>query len=83
MLLKNGTSLEMTCTVRGLLQETSFTWGYALVVEDTAADKEIEEKSIAQEFVQFDVAMVTQGTLQTGTDGEIEHLDSCSKIVEY
>ncbi|KAL5247349.1 hypothetical protein ACHWQZ_G019273 [Mnemiopsis leidyi] len=69
VLLKNGTSLEMTCTVRGLLQETSFTWGYALVVEDTAADKEIEEKSIAQEFVQFDVAMVTQGTLQTGTDG--------------
>ena len=53
--------------MRGLLQETSFTWG--TVIEDNS-DSDSEEKDIPPEFVPFDVAMVTQGTLQTGSDGK-------------
>ena len=61
LILKNGTAAEFSCTVRGLLQETSFTWG--TVIEDNS-DPESEE------FAPFDVSMVTQGTLQTGSDGK-------------
>ena len=74
LILKNGTAAEFSCTVRGLLQETSFTWG--TVTEDNS-DPESEERNTPLEFVPFDVAMVTQGTLQTGSDGK----NKCNRYV--